>query len=347
MADDDEVIDGEIVEEAALAPQAMSALAKAEIDMAISTAHRFPRAIKKARDRMIEMATLDEETASECSYALKRKEANGQMKVISGPSVRMAEIALSAYGNARVAVRSAGQTDDGKFILMQAVCHDLERNVAVTVEVARRITTKTGRPFGDDMIGVTMAAAGSIARRNAILAVIPRAVVKPAIDKAREVALGKTKSLVVRRGEVLARLAKLSPLITTERALEAVGKAAVEEIGWDDIGLLLEMGVSVKDGTPVEEVFPDPSAEAAAVKPSSIRSAAAKAKAETAAVGPAASVRLPLATVANLYEYIADEGVSVDAVEGRFGCTLAEVDGTSESEITGRIKAAVAAERGK
>lgn len=51
----------------------------------------------------------------------------------------------------------------------QGVFHDLERNVAITYEVRRRIVDKNGRRYKPDMIGVTANAACSIALRNAIL----------------------------------------------------------------------------------------------------------------------------------------------------------------------------------
>ena len=87
----------------------------------------------------------------------------------------MGEICLTAWGNAHAATKI---TEIGeKQVTAQAVCWDLEQNVRIAVEVRRRITDKRGNKFNDDMIGVTCNAAASIALRNAIFKVIPRAFV--------------------------------------------------------------------------------------------------------------------------------------------------------------------------
>ena len=61
---------------------------------------RFPRSMKLAVDRIISLATLDSEAASECVYALPR---GG--KPIRGPSVRFAEIVGAMYGNCHIGSR--------------------------------------------------------------------------------------------------------------------------------------------------------------------------------------------------------------------------------------------------
>lgn len=372
---DEKIYDAEVMgPEEAGAPMTLDVVARAEIDMAIATAKRWPRSIAKVKQSMIDLATIDEETAEECYYSLKRKDADGNPVIINGPSIRMAEIALVCFQNTRVGVRSNGETPDGKFVLMQAVCHDLENNVFVSVEVPRRITTKKGKRFGDDMVGVTMAAASSIARRNAILAVVPRALVKAAYDKAREVAVGKAKSLTARRGEVVTRLRKLSPLITDDRICFAVDKPSIESIGWPEIELLIGLGTAIKDGGKVEEIFPDPATAgagdqpegASGVKPEELRKAAsvpkeakaaekAKAAPEPAVeaaggsqasllgeqLGTAATVRMSDDMLQAIKEQIYEDGVSLDAVEEHFGCKLHEVDGPSEMAVSARVMGVV------
>lgn len=261
---DDTVYEGEIEDGDSGPSMAIDTITRAEIDIQVSTAKRYPRNLATVKRDMVAMATLDEETAESCFYSLKRKDADGTMKVIQGPSVRMAEIALSCFCNLRAGTRSLGESEDGKFVRELGICHDVEKNVMVAREVKRRIIRRDGKRFSDDMVGTTMAAAGSIAFRNAVLTVVPRALIKPAYEKAREVATGKTKSLVVRRGEVIARLQKLSPLITSERILFAVGKATLDEVGWTEIEYLIGLGTSVKDGmTSVEDAFPENVADVA------------------------------------------------------------------------------------
>ena len=142
-------------------------LNRSEIDMQISTAKKWPRSIKRFRDEALQMVTLNDQIAAECIYSLPR-----DGKVVEGPSARFGEIAASAWGNCRAGARVV--SDQGDFVTAQGVFHDLERNVAITYEVQRRITGKNGRRYSADMIGVTGNAASSIALRSAIeLAALP------------------------------------------------------------------------------------------------------------------------------------------------------------------------------
>jgi len=260
MAKNDEnVVDAEVVEGEVDMTTEMSALSaidtvtRAEIDMQIATAHRFPRSIATVKREIVDMATLDQETAELCFYSLKRSG-----KVIQGPSIRLAEIALSAYGNVRAGTRVLGETEDGRFVRVLGVCHDLQKNVAVAQEVTRRITTKDGKRFGDDMIGTTLAAASSIALRNSAFRVIPLALVKPAFEKAKLVAAGDVKALSQKRQEVLDRLCKAYPTLSVEKLLAWCEVATVEEITGEMVTLLIGLGTGLKDGTTtLEAEFPD------------------------------------------------------------------------------------------
>jgi len=174
----------------------LSLLTKAEIDVQISTAKAFPRSLKVFLDRAMSMATLSEDIAASCSYTLPRGGKN-----IDGPSVRLAEIVVSAYGNIRSGARVIA--NDGRTITAQGVCHDLETNNSVTVEVKRRITGKDGKTFNEDMQVVTGNAACAIAFRNAVFKVVPSALVSDVYDKAREVARGTAETLTARRNKAI------------------------------------------------------------------------------------------------------------------------------------------------
>lgn len=137
-------------------------LNKSEIDQQIATAKQYPRSIKRFHTEALQMVTLNERVAESCIYALPR-----DGKTIEGASARFAEIVASAWGNCRAGARVV--SDQGDFVTAQGVFHDLERNVAITYEVQRRITDKRGNRYKPDMIGVTANAACSIALRNAIL----------------------------------------------------------------------------------------------------------------------------------------------------------------------------------
>jgi len=237
-------------------PSAIESIERAQIDIQIATARRFPRVLSAVKARMLSFATLDEETAQSCFYTLPARKG-GDGKPLQGPSVRLAEIALSCYQNVKAGSRIIG--DDGKFVTAQAVVHDLENNVCVVIEVQRRVTTKDGKRFGDDMIAVTGNAATSIALRNAVFRVVPRALINPVYHAARNVAVGDQKSLVVKRGKTIEWLGKKG--VTLDRVLAAVGAAKLEDVNLEHLETLIGFGTSIKDGAiTLEEAFPIPGA---------------------------------------------------------------------------------------
>ena len=154
----------------------LQAINRAEVDMQIATAKSYPRDVQTCLNRIKTIATLDTETAEDCFYALRR-----QGTLIEGVSVRLAEIIAGSWGNLRVQTRIIG--NDGKTITAQGICHDLETNLAVSVEVKRRITDKYGKTYSEDMQVTTGNAASAIAFRNAVLKVVPKAVTKRVINE--------------------------------------------------------------------------------------------------------------------------------------------------------------------
>lgn len=232
---------------------------RGEIDIQISTAKRYPRSIKKFMETGASMVTLSTEVAESCMYALPR---GG--KTIEGPSSRFAESIASAWGHLRA---GSMVTDIGdQFITVQGFAWDLESNVAVHFEVRRRITDRQGRKFNEDMIGVTAAAAGSIAYRNAVLKVIPAAFWKPLWGQARKVAIGDAKTLIDRRTSALAELAKMG--VREDRIFAAVDVGGVDDIDLEKLARLRAMFVAVRDeNADVDSVFPDPKPKAPDAKP--------------------------------------------------------------------------------
>lgn len=228
---------------------ALELMQRAEIDMQVSTAKKYPRpdpsAIKK---KMESFATMDEETAESCFYSLPR-----DGKTIQGPSVRLAEIAVACYGNLRAASRVIA--NDGRILTSQAACHDLENNILISVEVQRRITNKKGQTYSEDMQVTAGNAANSIAFRNAVFKVIPGAIFKPVYDKARLVAVGNASTLATKRVKIIARLNGME--VDTPRILARLGRACVEDITLEDLEALIGAGTAIKDGdTSVDEAFP-------------------------------------------------------------------------------------------
>lgn len=244
---------------------ALEQMERASIDVQVATAKRYPRVLSVVKAQMLSFATLDQDTAAGCFYTLPIRK--GGDKPIQGPSVRMAEIALSSFQNLRAASRII--SDDGRMVTAQAVCHDLQNNVLVSVEVKRRVTTKEGKRYSDDMVVVTSNAACAIAFRNATFKVIPLALVKPVYEAAKRVAIGDAKTLSSRRSDAVAHFKKMG--VPQARILAAVGARTVEDIDLDGVGLLLGLANAIKDKeVTIDEAFPEPEAapKTTAAKPS-------------------------------------------------------------------------------
>lgn len=225
----------------------LAILQSSEIDQQISTAHKFPRNVKRFREEAMTLVTMDEHTADECIYALPRAEGT-----IEGPSARFAEIILSCWGNSRAGARVVDDT--GKFIVAQGVFHDLQRNVAITLEVQRRITKKNGARLNDDMVGVTGNAASSIALRNAILKGIPKAFWSPIYEEARKTLIGDVRTFTSRREKALNLFEKMG--VTPEQVYETLGIRNADDMTTDHLVTLRGFAQALKEGdTTLESIF--------------------------------------------------------------------------------------------
>ncbi|MBC9913154.1 hypothetical protein [Chitinophaga varians] len=238
----------EIIED--VSPQIVYLQDKAAIDMQIATAKAYPRNIKRSLDNAIAIVTMDQETAKTCTYSVPR---GG--KPITGPSVHLAKILSQVWGNLRI--ESKVVSIDNKQVTSEAVCFDLENNLAIKAQVKRSIMGKTGR-YSDDMITVTGNAANSIALRNAVLSVIPRAIVDKVYAAAKQAITGDVSDeakLIARRKQVVDGL-KDTFSVTEQEILGAIGKAAITHITSDDLVVLIGIGTAIKDGdTTIEQAF--------------------------------------------------------------------------------------------
>lgn len=255
----------------------VAVLNKSEIDQQIATAHRFPRSIKRFVDEAMQMVTLNESVAQECIYALPR-----DGKTIEGPSARFAEIIASAWCNSRSGARVV--SDHGEFVTAQGVFHDLERNVAITYEVQRRITGKNGKRYSADMIGVTANAACSIALRNAILKGVPKAFWASMYEAARKVIMGDIKTLANRRAAAVAEFQRFG--VSAEQICGKLAVAGIEDISLEHLVVLRGLLTAIKEGdTSPEEAF---AADAGAKTAVGMPRAKARATPETDAPADAA-----------------------------------------------------------
>lgn len=225
---------------------------RAVIDSQIATAKQYPRSIRKFLDDATTMATLTPEIAKSCIYALPR-----DGKVITGKSVRLAEIVASTYRNVRTMTSIKSEGD--RFLVAEAVCIDLENNVGSSTEVRRRITNREGKRFSDDMINTTANAALSIAYRNAVFDVIPGPLVDQVYQAARECAAGNIETIDQNRAawREWARSKKLKD----KEVLDALGVRGWEEVGLEQLEVLAGFQNAIKLGeATIESIFrPKPS----------------------------------------------------------------------------------------
>lgn len=233
--------------------ESLAALTRSEIDVQIATAKQYPRNLARVLGNIETLATMDEDVAGSCFYTLRR-----QGKVIEGPSVRMAEIIASSWGNLRVQARIIG--NDGKMITAQGVCHDLESNYAVSSEVKRRITDKNGHTFSEDMQVVTGNAACAIAMRNALFKVVPAALVKKVIDKAKKVSLGESMTLETSRAKMLQYFKTIG--VEEKQILDYLSIEKVDEINIDMVVELRGLANAIKEGTTTAKEAFEPKVDA-------------------------------------------------------------------------------------
>jgi hypothetical protein len=230
-----------------VANDALSLITKAEIDVQISTAKTYPRSLKTFIDRATTMATLNEDIAASCSYSLPR---GG--KALEGATVRLAEIVCSTYGNIRAGARVIA--NDGKTVTAQGICHDLETNNCVTVEVKRKITDKYGKTYNEDMQVVTGNAACAIAYRNAVFKVVPSALCNEVYEVAKQVAKGTAETLVVRRNKAVEYFKSLS--VTEKQICEVLEIKKIEDIDIDKLSTLTGMKALIKNGeSTIKDLF--------------------------------------------------------------------------------------------
>ena len=229
----------------------LDTIERANVDSQIATAKQYPRDLRRAINNSIAMATLDVPTAQSCGYALPR---GG--KPITGPSVHLAKLIVSNYGNIRTEAKVVQITD--KQGISRGSCWDLENNVASAFEVSRSIVGRSGQRFSDDMITVAGNAANSIAYRNAVFAVIPRAITDKVYQAAQHLIAGDLSDedkLIATRKKCIDYF-KDEYGITEEEVIMICGKQTVNQIKAEQIVLLRGIIQSLRDGdTTVDELM--------------------------------------------------------------------------------------------
>jgi hypothetical protein len=224
-------------------------LARAEIDQAIATAHRYPRSIDIVLKKIETMACYNEAAAENCIYSLPR---GG--KPIIGASIGFANVVAQSWGNCTDAARIVYIDRKEKVIIAEGGFHDLETNRKTVLPVQRRIVDKNGRLFSDDMIMVTGMAAASIARRNAILNAVPRALWFPIYEKALSIVRGSVETFAERKEKALRAFSQFG--VKPEQVYAALGLKGEDDLTLEHLAPLRGMYTALREGNiSVEEMF--------------------------------------------------------------------------------------------
>jgi hypothetical protein len=228
---------------------ALEALTRAEVDVQIATAHQHPRAVSKCIDQMKALATLTPEIAASMTWI--RDVGKGNRK--DGPSVRLAEIVASCWGNISAGSRVIEIGESA--IVAQGITHDLEKNYRYQHETRRRILDKNGKRYTEANIIINANAACSIAFREAVFHAVPRSIVNSVWDEAKRVALSDDKGFLKRRQNAFAWFAKKGA--DTERVLAALGRTDLEQITSADVQTLQGIFQAMETGeTTLDEAIP-------------------------------------------------------------------------------------------
>ena len=215
---------------------------KAEIDVQVATARAYPRDTKRSIEDMVICATMSPEMAKKCGYALPRAG-----KVISGPSVHLARIAAQNWGNLRAGTKTTDIED--KYVVSEAVCWDLQKNLAIKVTARKTIIDKDGRRYNDNLIALTTMAANSVALRNAIFAVIPNEVIEHVYQKTRQMIVGELDEetvFVSKRLDLIKRM--ITGLGVTEAdILNCIGRPSVTAVTREDMSILIGLAQAISD----------------------------------------------------------------------------------------------------
>lgn len=163
---------------------ALQSIGNESLDMQITTAKSYPRNSKKAVADVMHMATFSKKIAESCTYSVPR-----QGGAITGASIRLAEIFAQQWGNLYIHSRVKEIDPKGRFVVSEAAVWDLQNNVKIITECRKKTTKKAtqdypgGAPYSEDMQIMTANAAISIALRNAIFRVVPKAYIDEVYEK--------------------------------------------------------------------------------------------------------------------------------------------------------------------
>jgi hypothetical protein len=218
-----------------------------EIEMAKS----YPRDVEKSINNSSKLITIDEETAQSCFYNLPPRKGPDGLVEIKGPSIRLAEIVFTCWGNLQIGARII--SNDGKFVIVRGIAKDLENLNMYDAEVQRGITYKNGGTYSNDMINNVINAASSVAIRNALFRIIPRAIINKLYKIAIEHAVGTQETLPNKLNKMFSHFMKFG--ISSDKICNFFNKPK-EDFTQEDLTCLIGLATAVKDNlVTIDKIF--------------------------------------------------------------------------------------------
>lgn len=219
----------------------VQAAMRVEIDSQIATARQFPRDVSLSLKKATALATMNKDTAARMFYCL----SDGQLKqregteiprgtTSFGPSIRLAEVILSTWGNIRSGAKLIEIADE--HVVVVGFAHDMETNVQTAVEHVESILTSKRTRYSDRQILKVAAAAMAKARRNAIFQVVPRVFVDQIQKRCVDIAKGEDKPIVKRWAEIVERFR--TQRVTERQVLQLIGRSGMTDMTDDDFAVL-------------------------------------------------------------------------------------------------------------
>mgnify|MGYP001606826533 CR=1 FL=1 len=255
-----------------------------ELDIWVETSKRHPRDVEKCLKQMRDLVFMDDETARQCYYVIpprRKKMPDGTWGLgdpIQGPGIRLAEIVATCWTNLRYGARIIKIDRVNWEVTLQAYCYDGQNNVPFTTEYLQPITIRT-----PDGIKLACASGSSIAVRNAVFHVVPRAyanrIYKDAMEHVKQA--DKKEPIEKRRESVVAYFGKLG--ITAQQICSVCQVATVAELTEEHLLNLRGIATAVRDGeASLKEVFPPQAPEGEPVPAPDLKAEAKKRSAKAA-----------------------------------------------------------------
>ena len=234
---------------------------ESSIDKDVITARAFPRDVIKCMKNIELTISMSSEVAASCYYTIPRGK-----KTITGASIRLAEICSSFWGNMQSGTRVI--SNNGKSVVVEGWCLDLETNSKVSHEVSRGILTREGTCYTTDMQNMTIAAASAIAFRNAIFKTIPKVFLEQALQTARNMAVltpavttSGQEEFEKNRQKMFRVLEHLG--VRVANIFTFFGKSSIQEFEVEDMRMISGVRTSIKEGMlKAEEAFALPESRA-------------------------------------------------------------------------------------